>query len=259
MLEREWVSLTDPNNPHDRYVFDVSFMLSSYTCIYGRGCPGIGSTPSSEVGCCALGAHYVDEEDRERVEAMVDVLGAAFMQNYGDAQRRGVTARMPDGEYRTRVRNGACIFLNRQEWPTGSGCAMHHYAMARGEHHMTYKPEVCWIVPLRREIATGIADDGQEDITTTITSYDRGAWGPGGAEFPWWCTESPDAHIGTQPVYVSMEHELRTMSSDAVYEELSAYLGERRVRARKPLPFRVVRHEPVPHTAEHHHAGPHPL
>ena len=239
MLEREWVSLTNPEDPHDRYVFDVSFLLSPYTCIYGRGCPGIGNEPSPDLGCCALGAHYVDDEDRERVEAMVDVLGPALMQNYGNAKRSGVTARQPDGELRTRVRNGGCIFLNRSGWPTGAGCAMHHYAAGRGEHHMTYKPEVCWIVPLRREVAHGYADDGQEAWTTTITSYDRGSWGPGGSGFDWWCIDSPSAYIAEEPVYVAMAQELRTMSSDAVYDELAAYLDDRRSRARKPLPFPV--------------------
>jgi hypothetical protein len=33
---REWVSIDDPeSNDHLRYTFDVSFLLSSYTCIYG--------------------------------------------------------------------------------------------------------------------------------------------------------------------------------------------------------------------------------
>jgi hypothetical protein len=239
MLEREWVSLTDPDDPHDRYVFDVSFLLSSYTCIYGQGCPGIGEAPDADVGCCALGAHYTDEEDRSKVEAMVDVLGPAFMQNYGDAKRKGVTARLPDGEFRTRVRNGACVFLNRSGWPTGAGCSLHHYAVARGEHYMTYKPEVCWIVPLRRDVTQGVADDGEESWTTTITSYDRGAWGPGGSDFQWWCIDSEQAFIGQRPVYQSMEAELRAMSSDAVYDELAAYLDARRAKARKPLPFPI--------------------
>jgi hypothetical protein len=239
MLEREWVSLTNPEDPHDRYLFDVSFMLSSYTCIYGRGCPGIGDTPDAEIGCCALGAHFIDDEDREGVEAMVDALGPAFMQNYGDAKRRGVTARLPDGDYRTRVRNGACIFLNRSGWPTGAGCALHHYAVARGEHHMTYKPEVCWIVPLRREVTQDVADDGEERWTTTITSFDRGAWGPGGSDFDWWCTDSEPAYIGEDPVYVSMAAELTEMTSEAVYAELAAYLDARRGPTRKPLPFPV--------------------
>ena len=244
MLDREWVSLTNPEDPYDRYVVDVSFMLSAYTCIYGRGCQGIGENPQAEVGCCALGAHYVDEDDRERVEAMVDQLGPTFMQNYGDARRRGVTARVAGGDVRTRVRNGACVFLNRSDFNTGAGCSLHHYAVARGEHYMTYKPEVCWIVPLRREVEPGTADDGEECWTTTITSYDRGAWGPGGADFEWWCTDSPIAHVGEDAVYRTMEAELRALTSDAVYDELAAYLDDRRAHARKPLPFRVVGQEP---------------
>ncbi|HVM18703.1 MAG TPA: hypothetical protein VM307_01960 [Egibacteraceae bacterium] len=242
MIEREWVSVTNPDDPYDRYVFDVSFLLSAYTCIYGQGCPGVGKGP--EIACCGLGAHYVDEDDRERVEAMVDVLGPTFMQNYGDAKRKGVTALQPDGEHRTRVRNGACIFLNRDNWPTGAGCALHHYAMARGEHHMTYKPEVCWIVPLRREVTEDVADDGEDCYVTTITSYDRGAWGPGGADFEWWCTDAASAHVGVDPVYVSMEMELRAMTSDGVYEELATYLADRRSTARTALPFRVVTGQP---------------
>ena len=239
MLEREWLSVTDPDDPHDRYVFDITFLLSAYTCIYGRGCPSIAAEPSAVLGCCSLGAHYVDAEDRERVEAMVDVLGSEHMQYYADAARRGVTAAVPGGEYRTRVKDGGCIFLNRGEWHAGPGCALHQYALARGEHYMTYKPEVCWIVPLRREISEGVADDGEPLVTTTITSYDRGAWGPGGSDFGWWCTDSPLAHVGVDPVYVSMAAELRAMTSDAVYDELAAYLDEHRAHARKPLPFPV--------------------
>ncbi len=239
MLEREWISITDPDEPHERYVFDVSFLLSSYSCIYGQGCPGIGEEPDPVRACCSLGAHYVDEDDREKVEAMVDVLGPEYMQFHRSAKRKGVTQRSEEGEAQTRVKDGACIFLNRGDFHRGPGCSLHQYAVDRGEHHMTYKPEVCWLVPLRREIVEGTADDGEPMVTTTITSYDRGAWGPGGAEFGWWCTDSPEAYVGENPVYVSMESELTAMSTPAVYAELAAYLDERRSRARKPLPFPV--------------------
>ncbi|MGH3665465.1 MAG: hypothetical protein ACRDU8_05160, partial [Egibacteraceae bacterium] len=172
MIDREWLSLTDPKSPHDRYIFDVSFLLSHHACIYGRGCPGTGAEPEPEKGCCGLGAHYVDADDRARVEAMVDRLGPERMQFHAEASRRGATAAVPGGEPRTRVVKGACIFLNREGFATGPGCALHHEAVARGEHPMARKPEVCWIVPLRREVARDIADDGQERWTTTITSYD---------------------------------------------------------------------------------------
>ena len=237
MLEREWISILNPEDSHDRYVFDVSFLLSSYTCIYGQGCQGVHN--DGVIGCCALGAHYVDDEDREKVEAMVEVLGPEYMQYYKSARKKGVTVAMPDGETRTRVKDGGCIFLNRADWHAGPGCAMHQYAWARGEHHMTYKPEVCWIVPLRREVEEDVADDGEDMWVTRITSYDRGGWGPGGADFGWWCTESPEAYIGDQPVYRSMEAELREMVGDDVFEELAEYLDARRSKARKPLPFPV--------------------
>lgn len=240
MLDREWVSLRDPDDDHDRYVFDVSFLLSSYTCIYGRGCSGIGAAPSTITGCCTLGAHYVDAEDRARIEASVELLGPGSLQSYADARRRGVTARVHGDELgRTRIRDGACIFLNREGWHEGPGCALHQYAVARGEHHMTHKPEVCWIVPLRRLVEPGTADDGQPCWTTTITSFDRGAWGPGGADFGWWCTDSSEAYVGAEPLYRSMAAELTAMSSEAVYAELAAYLDDRRSRARRPLPFPV--------------------
>jgi hypothetical protein len=236
--------MVNPDDPHDRYVFDVSFLLSSYTCIYANGCPGIRG--DSVIGCCELGAHYVDDDDRERIEAMVDVLGPEHMQFYGEAKRRGVTAQLPGGEARTRVVKGGCIFLNRGAWPAGPGCSLHQYAWSRGEHHMTYKPEVCWIVPLRREVEEGTADDGEPMWTTTITSYDRGAWGPGGAEFDWWCTHEPAAYVGTEPLYRSMEFELRNMTGEKVFDELAAYLDDRRTVARKPLPFPIFVKDSAP-------------
>lgn len=239
MLDREWISLYDPGAPGDRYVFDVTFLLSHHTCIYGRGCPGTGSRPAPELGCCSVGAHYVDDADEARVGAAAAQLGPQQLQAHAEARRRGTTARVPGGQRRTRVVRGGCIFLNRAGFPGGAGCALHRLALQRGEHPMAYKPEVCWMVPLRREVSRDIGDDGKERWTTTITSYDRGAWGPGGADFSWWCTEEPAAFVGDEAVYRAMEAELRAMTGDAVYDELAAYLDGRRSRARRPLPFPV--------------------
>ena len=242
MLDREWVSLTDPDEPHERYVFDVSFLTSRYGCIYGQGCPGTEGVEGDDRGCCRFGAHFVDDHDRDRTVEMVDVLGPEYMQHHGKAVRKGVVVTEEDGAQRTRMTEGACIFLNRAGWSRGAGCALHQYAVDRGEHHMSYKPEVCWLVPLRREIVTDVADDGEERVTTTITSYDRGAWGEGGADFDWWCTTDDDLAYGAaQPVYQSMRRELTEMSSPGVYAELADYLdayvrGGRTTR-RRPLPL----------------------
>jgi hypothetical protein len=241
MLDREWVSFLDPGFPYDRYVFDVTFLLSRYTCIYGAGCRSTADQPSAVLGCCKLGAHYVDREDRTRTERMAEVLGPEFMQFHSDARRRGVTAHVPGG-HRTRIVQGACVFLNRAGWKRGPGCALHQYALAHGEHPMTAKPEVCWLVPLRRLVSEDVADDGQTMWTTTITSYDRGAWGPGGADFGWWCTtDGPEAYVGTEPVYRSMRAELEAMTSPEVYAELAAYLDQRAIVPRRPIPLPLLR------------------
>lgn len=240
MLDREWISLTDADEPHERYLFDVSFLSSSYACIYGQGCPGTEGVPGDDRGCCRFGAHFVDDEDRDRAVEMVEVLGPEYMQHHAVAAKKGIVVTDDDGGERTRKVDGACIFLNRTGWSRGAGCALHHYAVDRGEHFVNYKPEVCWLVPLRREIETDIADDGEERVTTTITSYDRGAWGEGGSDFDWWCTTDDDsAYQGNEPVWKSMRRELEEMTSPKVYAELAAYMRGRagRGRGRRFLPL----------------------
>lgn len=234
MLDREWVSLTDPDEPRERYLFDVSFLTSTYACIYGQGCPGTDGVAGDDRGCCRFGAHFVDDADRDRTVAMVEALGPEYMQHHARAVRSGVVATERDGSQRTRKVGGACIFLNRAGWHRGAGCALHQLALDEGEHFVAFKPEVCWLVPLRREVATDWADDGEERVTTTITSYDRGAWGDGGADFDWWCTTDDDrAYRGTEPVYRSMQRELIEMSSAAVYVELASYLDGRAAEGRR--------------------------
>jgi hypothetical protein len=39
----------------------------------------------------------------------------------------------------------------------------------------------------------------------------------------WYCTGAPEAHIATEPVYVSCEPELRELIGDAAYGELAAH------------------------------------
>ncbi len=104
---------------------------------------------------------------------------------------------------------------------------------------MTLKPEVCWQLPLRRE--DEVADDGH--VTSTIRQWDRKHWGEGGFEFHWWCTESPDAFVGADPVYETMGPELTEMVGQEVYDRLVAHVQEREsLRAKRvALPHPAVR------------------
>lgn len=240
MIDREWVTIIDRDAPAERYLFDVTFLLSRYQCLYGRGCPGTGSTPSADLGCCRFGAHYVEPADRARVEAAAARLSPADFQHHAEARRGGVSVDLPGGEARTRIVDGACVFLNREGWPGGHGCALHRAALERGAEPLEDKPEVCWMVPLRREVREEVGDDGQPQVVTTITSFDRGAWGEGGADFGWWCTEAPEAYGADAPLYETMAAELTAMSSPAVYAELAAYLADRRAGPRHPRPLQLL-------------------
>lgn len=229
-LEREWVSIRDPDDEHLRYDFDVSFLLSSYRCIYGDGCPGING--DAVIGCCEHGAYWVDDDERERFEhGWDDVLDADVMQFHELASERGITQRDGDDEAHTRIHDGACVFLNRAGWPAGEGCAFHVAAMRRGEHHMAYKPTVCWQVPLHRDIREETANDGGTLEIHRIAAFERGTWGEGGADFDWWCTDDATAFVAEEPVYRRMERELREMVGAPVYEELAGFLDHRTASA----------------------------
>ncbi len=234
----EWVSFEDPDEDRT-WVFDVTFLTSRWTCIYGRGCQGVLTEPAPELvhGCCSYGAHFVDAADVRRVEQVAATLTSKEWQFRGRAERKGITRTTKKGETVTRLVDGACIFLNRPGFPTGPGCALHQAALSRGERPLDLKPEVCWQLPLRRE--DQVADDGH--VTSTLGQWDRRHWGAGGEEFAWWCTESHEAFVGTKPVYEEMADELVAMTSKKVHRTLTAYLEDRRRRVRAPLPHPAVR------------------
>ena len=235
--EREWVSIDDAHEDRT-WVFDVTFLLSRWTCIYGSGCQGVltGPTPELMQGCCSYGAHFTDADDAARVEAAARTLEPRHWQFHREGRRRGVLKVTRAGETVTRQTQDACIFLNRPGFEGGAGCALHRAALDRGERPMDLKPNVCWQLPLRREDRAG--DDGH--VTSTITEWGRGHWGGGGEEFHWWCTEAPEAFTGAGPVYRSMADELCGLVGAEVYGRLASYLDDRGAGSR-PLPHPTVR------------------
>lgn len=238
----EWVSFDDPDEERT-WVFDVTFLTSNWTCIYGRGCLGVLTGPAPELvhGCCSYGAHFTDGADRRRIEKAAKTLRPEEWQYHRKGQQ-GVVRTTRQGERVTRLVDGACIFLNRPGFPTGPGCALHQVALARGLPPLELKPDVCWQLPLRRE--DEVAEDGR--VTSTVRQWDRRHWGAGGQEFHWWCTESPEAFVGNRPVFEEMEAELTAMVGAKIYRRLVAYLIDRDQRAaeRVPLPHPALRRRP---------------
>ena len=83
---------------------------------------------------------------------------------------------------------------------------------------------MCWQLPLRT-FDRDEEDDGS--VTSVLTEFGRDGWGEGGEEFCWWCTEAPEAFTAHEPVYRSMETELRLMLGDDIYEEVAKYCDAR--------------------------------
>jgi hypothetical protein len=221
----EYVSFDAPDE-HRTWVFDVTFLLSPWRCIYGHGCQGVltAAAPELEQGCCSYGAHFVDEDDANSVLEAAGRLTTDQWQHGRLAVRRGgPIRRTAKGTLVTRLVDGACIFLNRPGFPGGAGCALHRAALEAGERPMDWKPDVCWQLPLRLSETTD--DSGQ--VVSTLREWKRRDWGAGGLEFHWWCTEAPDAFIGATPVYVALRDEIVELVGTWAYDRFVEHVTAR--------------------------------
>ena len=218
---RAWVEFADPEDPEQVFRCDLTWLTSRWTCVFGRGCHGIRPGRASD-GCCTLGAHWSDEDDRSRVTGHAARLTPQTWQFHRQGTGpKGISEPDDDGEHRTRRVDGACIFLNRPGFPGGEGCALHTLALAEGKEPLETKPDVCWQLPIRRTYDWIDRPDDTRYLQVSIGEYDRRGWGPGGHDLQWWCTGSPDAHVGADPVYVSYRPELTELMGAGGYAVLA--------------------------------------
>ena len=202
--------------------FDRSFLMSNWTCIWGRGCLGILAAPAAELGhgCCSTGAELDDEDEAHLVSALAATLAPAQFQYHDIALAGGVFA--DDARGATRVVDGACIFLNRPGFAGGAGCALHLAALAMGESPVGLKPSVCWQLPVKVDWTDGA--DGRE--VATVRRWSRADWGEEGTAMAWCCTEGPEAYVGDRTVIESMAEVLEEIVGTAVFVELRTRLRE---------------------------------
>jgi hypothetical protein len=229
MLTRETVTFRYGDGWN--WEFDVTFMLSNFGCIWGRGCPDTRGQHTAR-GCCVEGVEVYQgdgdssgSEDLEKIRGRVEQLTDEDWQNRSVALRRG--GRDPWGKARfkrdsvhTRLYRSACIFHNRPDHAGGPGCALHAAALRRGEDPIDWKPMICWQVPL-------FFETDETTKTTTVRASRTADWG-GDGTVTWWCTEREDAFTAVQPLYVSMGEELRRVCGADVYDELAIYCRARR-------------------------------
>jgi hypothetical protein len=244
---REWITFPDPEDPEHEIRADVTWLLSRWTCIFGNGCKGVVKGRETD-GCCSHGAFFSDKKDERRVKEFARQMTAEDWQlrKQGKNGRDVVELDDAHGEQRnrTRLHDGACIFLNRPGHPGGIGCSLHGFALKIGRHPLELKPDVCWQLPMWRDYEDRTTVDEREVRTTIISEYDRRQWGPGGEDLHWYCTSAPAAHVGSEPVYKSNAPELIALIGQKAYDELARLLQVREDQglaaphpAGRPLPI----------------------
>jgi hypothetical protein len=196
--------------------FDVDFLQSRWTCIFGRGCLGIGAEPAEHLGhgCCSLGADLDGEDEARLLSALTPMLEPHRFEHHEEATDGGIFA--DDRRVATRVVDGACIFLNRPDFPGGAGCALHLAALDADESPVDWKPSVCWQLPIKVVWEPGAGDTE----VATVRRWSRADWGPDGETMAWCCTEGDRAYVGDERVLDSLGHELEAVVGTAVHIEL---------------------------------------
>jgi hypothetical protein len=240
VFPRAWVEFVDPDDESQVMRCDLTWLTSSYMCIFGQGCPGIYKE-SPETGCCTLGAHFADKDDEKRVASFVAQLNDEHWQfrPQGKKVRKRDWIEVDDeGERKTLTieHDGqtACIFHNRADFHSGAGCALHGLALTQGREPLETKPDVCWQLPIRRTFREVERQDGTSYTEVSIGEYDRRGWGPGGHDLDWYCSGNTEAHVAVEPVYVTNAAELTELMGKAAYAELVRHC-EAHIRSRSAL------------------------
>jgi hypothetical protein len=250
---RDWVEFTDPNDDSEIFKCDLTWLTSNWSCIYGSGCKGVFADQPN-AGCCTEGAMYSDAADEAKVMEIAKKLTPDMWQFFDEAHSNAGKGKKTslnisevdeDNERKTRTVNGSCIFLNRKgEFPT-FGCVLHHFAEQNNLKSLEVKPDVCWQLPIRRSFEKREVGEREYSVTV-IGEYERLAWGDGGEDFDWYCSSDSDAHVGTQPVYLSNAAELKALMGLDNYSILKEICDQRiagiKLAEKKRLPLFVIQH-----------------
>ena len=244
VFPRAHVEFADPADESQVFRCDLTWLTSSYMCIFGQGCQGIYAD-APDVGCCTLGAHFADKDDESRVAVSVAQLTPVDWQFHPGrpVKKSDWVDTDDDGERKTLAveydGQQACVFHNRGDFAPaggqgGAGCALHGLALRQGRNPLETKPDVCWQLPIRRQFRTVEVQDGTSYTEVSIGEYDRRGWGPGGHDLDWYCSGNTEAHVALEPVFVTHEAELVELMGREGYAELARHC-EAHVRSRSAL------------------------
>lgn len=213
---------------------NVSFMLSRWSCFYGS-CPGVLINGADlDTACCQIGVH-INSDEWSRVTKYVGMLTEADCDNMKEVKdgswkykEKDLDERKDGWKYHTTVKDGRCVFANREKGPAGKqGCALHHLANRIGVHHSETKPDICWQVPVA--VQESYDEDRGVYVIDVGATYGR-TWGSStvdSVDVPgWFCTETPEGYAGNDLVYRTNEVELRKQMGDDAYEKMVELLDD---------------------------------
>jgi hypothetical protein len=244
VFPRAFVEFADPGDDDQVFRCDLTWLTSSYMCIFGQGCAGIYAD-SHDTGCCTLGAHFSDADDEQRVAGFVAQLTPEQWQFHPGREVRADdwVELDEDGDRKTLAievdGQRACVFHNRVDFAPaggqgGAGCALHGLALQQGRNPLETKPDVCWQLPIRRTYRTVEQPDGTSYTEVSIGEYDRRGWGPGGHDLDWYCSGNTEAHVAPEPLYLTNAPELIELMGPDGYAALVGHC-EAHLRSRSLL------------------------
>src|ERR1700686_2798892 len=72
--------------------FDRDFLTSRWTCLWGRGCQGIGPEPAEQLGlgCCSIGADLGDDDEARTIAALAATLDPLRFERHDEARDGGI-------------------------------------------------------------------------------------------------------------------------------------------------------------------------
>lgn len=248
---------------------NLTFLLSGWECIYGRGCPGhFGVTDryvAPDIACCSDGFYTSDEEDLANVELRISQLTDADwdQKNRAFVEKAGGWSYKKRGDLgvKSRTMEGGCVFANRSDGSTGKpGCAFVALANRLGENvddatidghdsHTKYMPGICHEVPLRFEMENIFEPEDAEDYegpqTIWVDAWDAGAWTAGDKTreqddwMAWWCVDAPEAYRNELSLFVRMKDTLVARMGQETYDYLAELIARKQPKV-DPMPGAVV-------------------
>jgi hypothetical protein len=98
--------------------FDRDFLESKWTCLWGRGCLGIGPEPAEHLGlgCCSIGADLGDEDEARMISALAATLDPVRFERHAEAGEGGIFS---DGT-RTHTRVVCWQLPIKVDWSAGA-------------------------------------------------------------------------------------------------------------------------------------------